>query len=331
MSGSRLLLGAVCAAALLAAGCAASSSMAVESSAGTSSAAAAGKASASGASAAGNSQQRAWADAAAIAAAFVPPPGARQPPKPPRLPGDWQLTSPPATIVSSALPHYSAWAWWVAPGQPRQVLAWEVAHLPRRFTPGDTSEGDNHWDEMFSLPPVAGVLPDRELIVEVADAGGGKTAIQVEGQVAWQPPRRTSELVPATARMVTLSEVAVVISHPKLPAPATITDASVVRRLAALVNVLPLSTVPAAASCPAPFGNELVLTFRASPGGPVLATARGPGACGMVQFTLRGKDQPALQAIGWFTQDVLATAGLHWLSGTEQGDTADLWASGLPP
>jgi hypothetical protein len=60
------------------------------------------------------------------------------------------------------------------------------------------------------------------------------------------------------------------------------------------------------------FGNQLMLTFRASAGGPVLATAQGPGACNMVQFTLGGKLEPALQDNGSFTQDVLAAAGLHW-------------------
>jgi hypothetical protein len=309
-SGSRLLLGtAVCAAALLATGCAASSSMAGGSSASTSSAAAAGKVGTAGASGPGNPQQRAWADAMSIAAAFVPPPGARQLPKPPWLPGDWQLANPSSTIVSSALADYPAW--WIVPGQPRRVLAWEVAHLPRRFTPGDTSQGDNHWDEMFSLPPVAGVLLDRELIVEVADAGGGKTAIRVDGQVTWQPTRRASDLVPATARVVTLSEVAVLDPHPTLPAPVTITDPNVVRRLTVLVNELPLATFTAA-SCPPPIGNELMLTFRASRGGPVLATVQGPGACGTMQFTLSGNEAPALQIMGSFTQNVLAVAGLRW-------------------
>jgi hypothetical protein len=319
------MLGAILCAALLAEGCAASSSMAGSPGAGSSAAkispagatsstgstsSAAGTAGAGGASATGDPRQRAWADAQAIAAAFVPPPGARELPKPPRLPGDWQLDQPSSTIVSSALAHYTTW--WVAPGGPQQVLAWEAAHLPRRFTPGDTSQGVNHWDEMFSLPPVAGVLLDRELIVEVADAGGGKTGIRVDGQVAWQPLRPASDLVPATARVVTLAEVSVMDPHPKLPAPVTITDASVVRRITVLVNTLPLSTVDPAASCPAPLGNELLLTFRASPGGPVLATAQGPGACGIVQFTLAGKEQPPLQVAGPFTQDVLAAASLHW-------------------
>ena len=304
--GSWLLLGTVCAAALVAIGCAASSSTAGGPSASTSASTAAGTAGASGT---GNPEQRAWADAEAIAAAFVPPPGARQLPKPPRLPGDWQLTSPSSFIVSSALADYPDW--WIVPGQPRQVLAWEVAHLPRRFTAGDTSQGGGHWDEMFSLPPVAGVLTDRELVVEVADAGGGNTGIRVDGQVAWQPVRPASDLVPATARVVTLSEASDVDPHPKLAAPVTITDAHAVRRLTALVNELPLSTL-GAASCPPGIGDELVLTFRASPGGPVLAIAQGPGPCGIMQFTLRGNVEPALQITGSFTQDALASAGLHW-------------------
>jgi hypothetical protein len=307
-TGSRLVLGAILCAALLAEGCAASSSMAgspVAKASATGATAGAG-----GASATGDPGQRAWADAQAIAAAFVPPPGARELPKPPRLPGGWQLDQTSSTIVSSALAHYTNW--WVTPGQPQQVLAWEAAHLPRQFSPGDTSQGENHWDEMFSLPPVTGVLLDRELIVEVADAGGGNTGIRVDGQVAWQPLRPASDLVPATARVVTLAEVAVMDPHPKLPAPVTITDASVVRRITVLVNTLPLSTVSPAASCPAPFGSELVLTFRASPRGPVLATAQGPGACGIVQFTLLGKQQPPLQVAGPFKQDVLTAAGLHW-------------------
>jgi len=308
--GFRLVLGTVCAVALLATGCAASSPVAGGTPAATSSSTVPGTAGPAGAGGTGSPEQRAWADAAAIAGAFVPPPGARQLPKPPRLPGGWQLTSPSSTIVSSALADYAAW--WIVPGQPQQVLAWEAAHLPRRFTPGDTSEGGDHWDEMFSLPPVTGVLTDRELVVEVAGAGGGTTGIRVDGQVAWQPARPASDRVPATARVVTLSEVSVMDPPPKLPAPVTITDASIVRRLTALVNELPLSTISPAASCPAPIVDQLALTFRTSPGGAVLATAQGPGPCGIMQFTLGGKVEPALQITGPFLQDALATAGLPW-------------------
>jgi hypothetical protein len=111
--------------------------------------------------------------------------------------------------------------------------------------------------------------------------------------------------------VVTVSELAYSDPHPKLPAPVTITAASDVRRLTALVNGLPLSTV-GAASCPATLGNLLVLTFRASPGGPVLATVEGPGSCGVAQFTLRGREMAVLQVTDSYTQDVLAAAGVHW-------------------
>ena len=146
--------------------------------------------------------------------------------------------------------------------------------------------------------------------MEVADAGHGKTGIRVDGQVAWQPPRPASDFVPAAARVVTLSEVAAGDPHPAVPAPVTITNGAVARRIAALVNGLPLSTSDGAL-CPPPIGDELTLTFRASAGGPVLATVQGPGACNMVQFTLGGQLAPRCRA-GSFARDVLAEAGLHW-------------------
>jgi hypothetical protein len=291
------LLGAACAAALLATGCAASSSTA------------AGKAGAADASAAGNPQQRAEADASAILAAFVPPPGARRAATAPRLPGGWEQ-HPESSLVSDSMVDEAAF--WEAPGDPQSLLSWEQARLTgKRFTLGDADFGPPSWDREFDLP-AAGVLTTRELIVEVVGAGNGQTAIRLDADVAWQPSRPASDLVPATARVVTLSEVAVVDTAPKLPAPVTITDASAVRQLMALVNGLPLSTI-GAAFCPAPISNELVLTFRASPGGPVLATAQGPGDCGTVQLTIRGKEQPALQPTDSFTQNALTAAGVHWI------------------
>jgi hypothetical protein len=141
--------------------------------------------------------------------------------------------------------------------------------------------------------------------------GNGQTGIRVDAEVAWQPPRPPSTFVPATARVVTLAQVSLIDQHPKVPSPVTITSEPVVRQLAALVNGLKLSTV-GAASCPADFGNALVLTFRARPGGPPLAVAQGPESCGMVLLTLHGKEQPALQVTDSFIGDVLHAAGLHW-------------------
>jgi hypothetical protein len=164
---------------------------------------------------------------------------------------------------------------------------------------------------MFQLPSTQRVLTDQELIVEVVDAGGGRTWIRVDAEVAWQPARPAGTLVPAAARVLTISDVAVETPHPPLHQPVTITDAKVVRRVADLANGLPLSTV-GAASCPLVFGNGVRLTFRARLGGPALAMVETTGACGTVTNSVDQKDMPALQATQTFLPGVLRAAGLHW-------------------
>jgi len=168
---------------------------------------------------------------------------------------------------------------------------------------------------MFALPSVPGVLTDRELVVEVIAAGGGQTAIRVDAQVAWQPPRPHGEYVPSAARVVTVAAVPDVAAPAgagqfRLPAPVTITSAPVVARLAALVDSLQLSTI-GVASCPAFLAPVVQLTFRARPGGPALAVAQGPAPCGTVLFTLGGR-QPALQVPDGFVAQVLKLADLRW-------------------
>jgi hypothetical protein len=252
--------------------------------------------------------QRAVADAAAILTAFVPPPGARRLPKTPGTDGGL-LKFPSSTVVSTAL--VDDVSFWLAPGQPPAVLAWEQAHLPRRFTPADEGFGPTIW-RMFSLPPVPGVLTDRELVVEVIAAGGGQAAIRVDAQVAWQPPRPPGERVPSSARVVTVAAVPYTAAGAgRLPAPVTVTGAAVVARLAAFVDGLRLSTI-GVASCPAFLAPGVRLTFRARPGGPALAVAEGPASCGTVAFTVGGRQQPALQAPDGFVSRVLAIAGLPW-------------------
>jgi hypothetical protein len=84
----------------------------------------------------------------------------------------------------------------------------------------------------------------------------------------------------------------------------------VVRRIAALVDSLPVSTMENA-SCPAMLGGGIELTFRARAGGPALAVT-SPGSCDMVLFSIGGKQQPALANSAWFVQQVLRVAGLRW-------------------
>jgi hypothetical protein len=253
-------------------------------------------------------RQRAVADAAAILTAFVPPPGARRLQKAPGTDGGL-LKFPSSIVVSTALVDDASF--WVAPGQPPAVLGWEQAHLPRRFTPEDEGFGPTSW-RMFSLLPVPGVLTDRELVVEVIAAGGGQTAVRVDAQVAWQPPRPPGERVPSAARVVTVAAVPyTAVGAGRPPAPVTITGAAVVARLAALIDGLRLSTI-GVASCPAFLAPGVRLTFRARPAGPALAVAEGPASCGTLLFTVGSRQQPALQVTDGFVRQVLAIAGLRW-------------------
>jgi hypothetical protein len=251
-------------------------------------------------------RERAVAEAAAILRAFVVPPGGHRLPKAPDV-----LQVPSSTLVSITL--VDDVSFWRAPGQPQAVLAWEQAHLPRRFTPEDADFGPPSWDRTFSLSPIPGVLNARDLVVEVAGVGHRQTAIRVDAQVSWQPPRPASERVPSAARVVTITQLPSLdpqASRP--PAPVTITGLAVVRRLAALVDSLQLSTIGPASSCPLPPGGGIQLTFLARAGGPLLAVAQGPAACGTVQFSAGGKRQPALQITGSFIPQVLKLADLTW-------------------
>ncbi len=96
------------------------------------------------------------------------------------------------------------------------------------------------------------------------------------------------------------------------PAPVTITGLAVIRRLAALVDSLQLSTIGPVAPCPLAVGGGIRLTFLARAGGPAVAVAQGPAACGTVQFRTGGKRQPPLQITDTFIPQVLKIADLHW-------------------
>jgi hypothetical protein len=149
-------------------------------------------------------------------------------------------------------------------------------------------------------------------VVEVTGAGNRQTAIRVDAQVSWQPPRPGPERVPSATRVVTITQLPSLNPHARRPpAPVTITDLAVVRRLAALVDSLQLSTIGPAA-CPAVGLGGIRLAFLARAGGPPLAVAQGPAPCGTVQFSTGGKQQPALQITDSFIPQVLKLAGLHW-------------------
>jgi hypothetical protein len=256
---------------------------------------------------AGPPKQRAEADVAAILASFVPPPGAT------RLYTAPSSLKSPITSLGDAF-QANGVTFWKAPGEPKAVLAWETAHLPKRYTAGDADFGPPSWDRMFELPPVPGVLPVREMVVEVTSLGGGTTGIRVDATVGWQPARTAAQRVPATAKAVTITVVSESrpVKHP--PGPATITDPATVAALAALVNGLPISPFNGnvAISCPATFGPSLRLTFRASPHSPGLASVRTGMSCGVAGFSAPGVANLNLTETTPLSARVVQIAGLDW-------------------
>jgi hypothetical protein len=279
----------------------------------TEAAGAAGAANATGAAAgaagAQTPKQRAEAESAALLRAFVPPPGATRLAGPPDLPGG--VLKNPVTVLVNAT-QARGLMFWEAPGEPQAVLAWEVAHIAKRFTLGDADFGPPAWDRMFQLPPVPGVITSQDMVVEVASMGNGKTGIRVDSEVAWQPARLASAKVPSAAKVVTISmDLDFAPTYKHAPAPVTITNPAIVRGLAALVNALSVSPFnDTAANCPAPFGVGLELTFRAKPSGQSLAQAQTDQPCGVTVFTIPG-DKP-LSLNNATDQRILAVAGLHW-------------------
>jgi len=265
------------------------------------------------ATAAQTPQQRAEADAAAILAAFVVPPGASQLSGPPA--GQGVLKKPFQQPMDPDLADDVSW--WQAPGAPQQVLAWEKAHLPHRFSAGESGSGQDgqvvYWADGFTLPAITGVLDSRTLLVEAVTASGGKTDLRVDAQVTWIPARPATDVVPSAARAVTLGLLA--NSNSGLPGPVTITKPDQVRALAALIDALP-QFPPGMYSCPGGFAGELVLTFRARPAGPALAVATVElSGCEAVDFTVGGKQQPRLGGPGdgrTVAAQALKIAGLHW-------------------
>jgi hypothetical protein len=189
---------------------------------------------------------------------------------------------------------------WRVPGTPTAVLAWVKAHRPAGSsvvgTSASSSPRGNVEGVAFSFPAVRGVLRSRLLNVAVATARGGGTAVRADAEVAWVLPRSAGERVPPDARVVSITNTHVDTrpGRPRTSAPITVTDAGKVRRIAGLVDALPLDQL-GLVPCPADFGPTVDLKFYAVRGGAVLAEASAEGSgCGIVSFSLAGKAEPPL-------------------------------------
>jgi hypothetical protein len=275
-------------------------------------------------SSSGTPEQRAVADAELMLKAFAPPAGAREVPGSP-VPGSVMSRSP-ATPTPSDDDVVTKTSWWLAPGDPQQVLAWEKAHIPSlyRYFGGGTT-GFGIWNDVFSIPAVPGLFDTRELAVSTTSAGGGRTAIRVDALVDWIPARHAGDTVPATARTAKLVETRTGLrgTPPKqattVIGTATVTDPAQVAALATYLNGLAADPPGGTWSCPMSTGG-LTVTFSAQPGGPALATASaGLGGCAFLSYSMPGQPSAALGGGGAgenLLDEVNHVTGLHWKTPT---------------
>ena len=252
-------------------------------------------------------RQRALADAAHILASFAPPPGARRLSRAPAADGGVLGQSESAGPYEVDLT-----SWWQVAGQPASVLDWEQAHLPGQFSPAGGSVGASRVrDREFSLPAVPGVLYQRTMVVTVVAAGGGQTAIRVDGWVIWTPARPAAEQVPASARVV--SAEVVPGNEPgggaRRTGPVLITDPARVRRITSFIDGLPLEQPEFPNTCLAFSPGAIQVTFLARIGGPALAVLTAELAGCYTEFTIDGKPQPGLST--GVAPELLTLAGLH--------------------
>jgi hypothetical protein len=224
-------------------------------------------------------------------------------------------------------------SWWRVPGQPQAVLRWLLAHEPRPWygggrgsfgpvgEPGDVPSAGQRpadvyreWNDTFENFHEPAVIGAEELIVEEIQNGAGQTYTRVDSVVTWRTPRPPAERVPAGAKVVTITAEPMDGTAVPQGSPATITDPATVARIASLIDGLYRGGQPCA---PLPMPDRIELTFRATQGGPPLATADADfRGCRQVRFSVPGASSlPLLAEVNdRLVPAILATAGLHWFS-----------------
>ncbi len=184
---------------------------------------------------------------------------------------------------------------WRTPGRPQAVLNWVEAHPPAGMRGNMSGESAGprgliaSWYGFWSAPTRG--VSYRELVVTVAGASDGGTAVRADAQAVWVLARPASELVPVGVTRVTIRVRR--MGH-RVSTPVTLIAANQVKRVVELVNRLPRSQ-PGVVACPADVGPLVELDFRRLAGVPPVAVAIADGSgCGVVTFTLRGRREPDL-------------------------------------
>jgi hypothetical protein len=237
-----------------------------------------------------------------LLAGVVLPPGATKVPTEPA--GDaHQLASPMFGVLFAA--EIERHAFWTTSADPGTVIASFKAHLPAGAKPLGSGYGGGGAFAAYVLGTAARryTLGVRQLVVNAVTLANGRTGVRADAQVRYTAPRPAAQQVPGSARVLQITQG----SQGSAPLVSlTVTRRSEVRQIATMINALPfVGRSPGVYSCPS-FGDPVDrFSFRANPGGPVLArvsesayTPAAPSPCTATSLTIRGHREPGLMEGG---------------------------------
>ena len=188
-------------------------------------------------------------------------------------------------------------SFWRVPGDHFSVFEWISDHPPAGSELRESGASGRNGSIVsqwvgFSFGGFPTEWPSETLLVTVAAARGGGTAVRADAQVVWLLKRAASERIPAGARAVIASERTAFGPQ----GPWNVAGLARVKRAVSIIDALPVFQ-PGVFSCPADNGPIVTLTFTsAASGGHRLATAIvDGGGCEAVQLWLNGRREHALQ------------------------------------
>ena len=191
-------------------------------------------------------------------------------------------------------------AFWTTSSSSATAVSLFQAHLPPGAKLVDSTSGGGSAGAAYAIGTTRRfVVGPVQIMLNAVTLSNGLTGIRADAQARYASPRRPSQRVPLSARLVQITK-ADVGAKPLMS--LLVTQRHIVRRLARLVNALPFAGNHAGVfSCPS-FGGPIdTFIFRATPAGPPLATVSepadtpiDPSPCAPTTLTVRGHRLNAL-------------------------------------
>jgi hypothetical protein len=212
------------------------------------------------------------------------PPGARV--RAGAAPGS--LSQAPSS--ESGTPDTTVHQLWTAGEPAAAVLRWWAGHVPAGMAwTGSGNNSDGVQFVGYGLKRLPTGVNAATLVMSVESAGPDASVIRADVQVVWYPPRSAAEQIPSGVRAVTVTATT---SSPH-PVTRTSTSASVLRRLASMLNGVHAAPGGLVFSCPL-LSVSYRIAFASAPKAAPFLVMSDTG-CQELAVTASGHPQPALE------------------------------------